>query len=79
VSTHQLGLPRKASVEHRRGRPTSVRGVPVESVREQWLVEDGWWTERPIRRRCFELVLADGRNVVVFRDLVGGGWFSQRD
>ena len=24
------------------------------------------------------VVLLDGRNVVVFRDLVGGGWFLQR-
>jgi len=23
-------------------------------------------------------VLVNGRNVVVFRDLVGGGWFTQR-
>ena len=33
---------------------------------------------RPLRRRYFELVLDNGRNVVVFRDLVGGGWFMQR-
>jgi hypothetical protein len=57
----------------------SVHGLAVETVREEWLVEEGWWTERPVRRSCFELVLADGRNVVVFRDLIGGGWFSQRD
>ncbi len=31
-----------------------------------------------LRRRYFELVLVDGRNVVVFRDLVGGSWFLQR-
>jgi hypothetical protein len=24
------------------------------------------------------VVLIDGRNLVVFRDLVGGGWFLQR-
>jgi hypothetical protein len=42
------------------------------------VVEDRWWTGRPLRRRYFELVLVNGRNVVVFRDLVGGGWFTQR-
>ena len=26
----------------------------------------------------FELVLANGRNAVVYRDLVDGGWLSQR-
>jgi len=48
-------------------------------VREQWLVEDRWWTPRPLSRRYFELVLGDGRNVVVFREPAEGGhWFEQR-
>ena len=50
----------------------------MDSVREQWVVEDRWWTPKPLRRRYFELVLEDGRNVVVFRDLVSRRWFSQR-
>jgi hypothetical protein len=51
----------------------------VDAVREEWLVEDRWWTPRPLRRRYFELVLADGRNVVVFREpSEGGRWFLQR-
>ena len=44
----------------------------VDAVRESWLVEDRWWTERPLRRRYWEVVTTGGRNVVVFRDLVGG-------
>ena len=60
------------------GAPRSVAGREVDSVREEWVVEDRWWTGKPLRRRYFELVLLDGRNVVVFRDLVGGGWFLQR-
>jgi hypothetical protein len=68
-------------VEVRAGRggvPTAVTGRAVEAVREEWVVEDRWWTRRPLRRRYFELVLADGRNVVVFRDLVDGSWRGQR-
>jgi hypothetical protein len=60
------------------GVPASVDGRPVDSVREQWVVEDRWWTPRPLCRRYFELVLDDGRNVVVFRDLVSRQWFAQR-
>ena len=48
------------------GVPSAVESVAVNTVREEWLVEDRWWTPRPLRRRYFELVLADGRNVVVF-------------
>jgi hypothetical protein len=58
--------------------PIALGPAPVDSVREEWVVEDRWWTGRPLRRRYFELVLVNGRNVVVFRDLVGGGWFLQR-
>jgi len=51
----------------------------VEAVVEDWVVEDRWWTGRSVRRRYLELVLVDGRNTVVFHDLVGGRWFVQRD
>lgn len=60
------------------GVPLAVGTRDVDSVREEWVVEDRWWTGRPLRRRYFELVLVDGRNIVVFRDLVAGGWFLQR-
>ena len=58
------------------GRPRGVAGVAVEAVREEWLVEDRWWSERPIGRHYFELALADGRCEVVFRER--DRWFSQR-
>jgi hypothetical protein len=74
-----LGTPKPAAVEpDSRGVPATVDAVAVDSVREEWVVEDRWWTGSPLRRRYFELVLTDGRNIVVFRDLVGGTWFLQR-
>lgn len=58
------------------GRPMAFAGVAIEAVREEWLVEDRWWSGQPIARHYFELVLADGRCEVVFRER--GRWFSQR-
>jgi len=58
--------------------PRELGGRAVEGVREEWVVEDRWWTGRPLRRRYFELVLEDGVNAVVFRDLTSGRWFAQR-
>ena len=52
------------------GKPLVVDGEAVDAVRESWLVEDRWWTDRPLRRRYWEVVTDGGRNVVVFRDLV---------
>jgi hypothetical protein len=60
------------------GRPETVDGRVVEAVRESWLVEDRWWTDAPLRRRYWEVVTACGRDLVVFRDLVGGRWYAQR-
>ena len=76
----QLSVPRAVEVAApARGRPVRVDGRLVDAVRESWLVEDRWWTDRPVRRRYWEVVTADGRDLVVFRDLVSGGWFIQRD
>jgi hypothetical protein len=67
---------------HPAGHPVEVNGEAVESLRESWLVEDRWWTARPLRRRYWELVGRRGRNLVVFHDLTAGGdgpgsWFVQ--
>jgi len=79
VSVRRLGAPRPAQVQAGSGGcPEAVAGEGVDAVAEEWVVEDRWWTGRPLRRRYFELVLAGGRNAVVFRDLCGGSWFEQR-
>ena len=76
---NRLGAPERAAIAaDERGVPVALGAAAVDSVREEWVVEDRWWTGRPLRRRYFELVLVNGRNVVVFCDLVGGGWFVQR-
>lgn len=60
------------------GVPVEVAGVAVEAVREEWVVDDRWWTPRPLRRHYFELALADGRALTVFRRGRGGRWYRQR-
>jgi hypothetical protein len=75
----RLYAPRRATVRAGSdGVPAALAGVEVEAVREEWLVEDRWWTPQPLRRRYFELVLADGRDVTVFRSHPSGSWFLQR-
>ena len=56
------------------GNPVRLDDRPVEQIRERWVIEEGWWTDAPVRRAYAELVLADGGLAVVFEDLVGGGW-----
>jgi len=57
----------------------AVGGRQVEELLEGWLVEDRWWTGRPLRRRYFELLLETGATKVVFRDLRSDEWMEQRD
>jgi hypothetical protein len=74
----RLGTPRTAPITaSEAGTPTALGGSAVDAVAEEWVVEDRWWTGRPLKRRYFELVLADGRNAVVFRDLGDGRWYAQ--
>lgn len=70
-------VPRPAAVSaDSDGVPVAVGGADVEAIREEWLVEDRWWSAEPIVRRYFEVVLADGRCEVVFTER--GRWFAQR-
>lgn len=74
-----LNEPRPALVEaHLGGEPCAVNRVAVAVLREEWRVVDRWWTDDPVSRRYFDVVLATGENAVVFRDEERGGWFSQR-
>jgi hypothetical protein len=60
------------------GVPARVNRQDVALVREEWRVVDRWWTEEPISRRYFDVVLETGQNAVVFRDEEAGCWFSQK-
>jgi hypothetical protein len=78
-SAGRLNVPRPAIVEARvDGTPVMVNRQPVALVREEWRVVDRWWTEEPLSRRYFEIVLQSGENAVVFRDEERGCWFTQR-
>ncbi len=75
----RFNAPRPARVEaHADGTPLEVDHRAVALVREEWRVVDRWWTEEPVIRCYFEVVLESGENTVVFHDGAGGGWFTQR-
>ncbi len=75
----RLSTPRRIAVRAAEdGSPLAVEGRAIDAVRESWLLEDRWWTERPLRRRYWEVVTTCGRDEVVFHDLRTGRWYSQR-
>ena len=78
-SAGRLNAPRPALVEaNASGVPMLVNRQSVALVREEWRVVDRWWTEEPVDRRYFEVVLESGENVCVYRDAEAACWFTQR-
>ena len=77
-SARRLNEPQSVRVAAANGVPAEVDRAQVALVRDEWRVADRWWTEEPVRRRYFEVVLESGENAVVFRDEERGGWFTQR-
>jgi hypothetical protein len=78
-TARRLNQPSAALVEaHVDGSPRQVNRAEVALVREEWRVVDRWWTEEPVNRRYFDVVLAGGEHAVVFHDEEVGRWFSQR-
>jgi hypothetical protein len=74
-----MGLPRPVAVAtDEAGTPVAVAGRGVAHRRDEWRVQEGWWTRQPVHRVYYELVLDDGRNTVVFCDRQGGRWYAQR-
>ena len=75
----RLNAPRPALVEaNASGVPCLVNRQSVALVREEWRVVDRWWTDDPVSRCYFDLVLEGGERCVVYHDLERGGWFTQR-
>ena len=78
-SARRVNEPQSALVEANfDGTPWRVNRQSVALVREEWRVVDRWWTEEPISRRYFDVVLESGENAVVFHDDEQGRWFTQR-
>ena len=78
-SARRLNQPQRALVEaHVDGSPRRVNRSAVAVVREEWRVVDRWWTEEPVSRRYFDIVLDGGERAVIFHGEEMGRWFSQR-
>jgi hypothetical protein len=78
-TARRLNAPRAVLVEpHADGTPRRVNRQSVDVIREEWRVVDRWWTDEPVNRRYFDVVLESGENAVVFHDDDAGTWFTQR-
>lgn len=68
VITSPGGAPHAAVIDGRRRL--------VLAIRDDWLIQDRWWTDAPIERHYYELVIEPGSAVTVFRDCRSGTWLT---
>ena len=47
----------------------------VVAVRDAWRVQDRWWTDDPVDRSYFDVIIEPGRPALIFRERVGD-WFT---
>jgi hypothetical protein len=78
----RLNAPRRIEVRVGDSVPTALlrEGTWLDAVEllDRYRTDDRWWTERPVSRTYYELLLADGRVATVFRDEIAGSWWEQR-
>ncbi len=78
-----LKLPRPIDVtlDARSGEPRRVcergRCRAIAGVQDSWQVETEWWRPRPVRRRYYQLLLANAALTTVYQDLIDGLWYAQ--
>jgi protein ImuB len=50
--------------------------APVRVASGPWQLEEGWWSEQPVAREYWDLELASGPLVRVYRERTSGNWFA---
>ena len=53
------------------------RRQAVVTIEDRWRIDDEWWRQEPISRLYFEVALTSGQRMVLYKDLISGGWFRQ--
>ena len=64
-----------------------VAGLPVAlvtkrrrviiAIDDRWRIDDEWWRSEPISRMYYTVRLVSGQKLILYRDLVSGGWYRQ--
>ena len=50
----------------------------VIEIRQHYRTDDRWWTDDPVARDYFDLLLEGGQPLTVFHDLIERRWYAQR-
>lgn len=62
------------------GLPVAVKGKrrqAVMTIEDKWRIDDEWWRDTPVSRLYYNVLLTSGQRVVLYKDLITGGWYEQ--
>jgi phage tail sheath protein FI len=62
------------------GFPLAVKGKrrqAITSIEDRWRIDDEWWRAEPVSRLYYNVLLASGQRLVLYKDLIAGGWYEQ--
>lgn len=62
------------------GLPVAVGGKrrqAVASIEDRWRIDDEWWRGEPVTRLYYNVLLASGQRLVLYKDLAAGRWYQQ--
>jgi hypothetical protein len=62
------------------GMPAAIiakRKQVVTSIIDRWRIDDEWWRSEPVSRFYYIILLASGRQIIVYKNLLTGEWFKQ--
>jgi hypothetical protein len=81
VTLKPVNQPEPENVEEdAAGLPVALRTKrrqPVKAIDDRWRLDDEWWRNEPISRLYYAVRLTSGQKMVIYKDLVGGGWYRQ--
>ena len=53
------------------------RSEEVITIETNWRIDDEWWRSEPVSRAYFAIMLASGKRMVVFKNLIDNRWYRQ--
>jgi len=76
-----LNVPESVQVEEdASGIPLAVREKRrqvVAAIEDRWRIDDEWWRAVPVTRLYYNVQLASGQRLVLYKDLNDSGWYRQ--
>ena len=67
--------------ENPNGEPVAILegpARPVTAIVDTWRIDDEWWSREEVSRIYYNVILASGQHLTIFKNLVSGSWYRQQ-